>query len=474
MFPASYVGKYFFADFCSGWIYYIDPNSPATATQFAAAISAPVDLKVGPDGALYYLARGTGSVGKIVCRSLRRSRIQPAKPYRAGWRHRDLHGERNRGDAALVSVAEKRREHSGSHVGVVHHASSHHGRPQQHLSMPRDEFGGNGHEQPGDAHSLGHFTRFRRRRQGRHHGVSALQRRRGMCCNRERTTRADGDAVGQRRRHAGAGRLRRRREDRHRGVSAVQRHLVHRVLEHGRASSAFNGGTETTCRCPATTTATGRQTSRYSGRRTAPGTSGTRARGRPRASSGATAATYPFPATTTATGKPTSRCSGPRTARGISGTRVRGRLRASSGGTASDVPVPGDYDGDGKTDIAVFRPSTGTWYLVHSSTGATVGIQWGNGLRRACARGLRRRRQDRHRGVPALERHLVPPVLGQRDDRGLPMGEQQRHPHPETMTAKPHGAVNVLQRRQGVWGWHSVSPCPPRRARLLAARSADA
>jgi glucose/arabinose dehydrogenase len=64
-FPASYVGRYFFADFCSDWIYSIDPGNPATATQFAAAISSPVDLKVGPDGALYYLARGSGSVGKI-------------------------------------------------------------------------------------------------------------------------------------------------------------------------------------------------------------------------------------------------------------------------------------------------------------------------------------------------------------------------------------------------------------------------
>lgn len=64
-FPASYVGRYFFGDYCSGWIYSIDPSSPATVTQFAMAISSPVDLKVGPDGALYYLARGTGSVGKI-------------------------------------------------------------------------------------------------------------------------------------------------------------------------------------------------------------------------------------------------------------------------------------------------------------------------------------------------------------------------------------------------------------------------
>ena len=65
-FPASYIGKYFFGDYCSGWIYSIDPNNPATVTQFAMAISFPVDLKVGPDGALYYLARGAGSVGKIL------------------------------------------------------------------------------------------------------------------------------------------------------------------------------------------------------------------------------------------------------------------------------------------------------------------------------------------------------------------------------------------------------------------------
>jgi len=63
-FSASYVGKYFFADFCSGWIYYIDPANPSP-TQFAQSISSPVDLKVGPDAALYYLERGTGSVKKI-------------------------------------------------------------------------------------------------------------------------------------------------------------------------------------------------------------------------------------------------------------------------------------------------------------------------------------------------------------------------------------------------------------------------
>src|SRR4051794_38829179 len=31
-------------------------------------------------------------------------------------------------------------------------------------------------------------------------------------------------------------------------------------------------------------------------------------------------------------------------------------------GATTDIAVPGDYDGDGRTDAAIFRPSTGLWY----------------------------------------------------------------------------------------------------------------
>ena len=47
-------------------------------------------------------------------------------------------------------------------------------------------------------------------------------------------------------------------------------------------------------------------------------------------------------------------------------------------GTAGDIPAPGDYDGDGTTDRVLFRPSTGTWYLLRSTDGVTFfqfGIQ---------------------------------------------------------------------------------------------------
>jgi glucose/arabinose dehydrogenase len=62
-FPRSFIGKYFFADLCSGWIRVLNPSSD-TASDFASGISSPVDLHVGPDGALYYLTHG-GRVFRI-------------------------------------------------------------------------------------------------------------------------------------------------------------------------------------------------------------------------------------------------------------------------------------------------------------------------------------------------------------------------------------------------------------------------
>jgi glucose/arabinose dehydrogenase len=63
-FPSGYVGDYFFADLCSGWIRSFDPST-RVASDFASGIEGPVDLEVSKEGELYYLSRGAGLVGKI-------------------------------------------------------------------------------------------------------------------------------------------------------------------------------------------------------------------------------------------------------------------------------------------------------------------------------------------------------------------------------------------------------------------------
>ncbi len=64
-FPAGYVGDYFFADFCNGWIRRLD-FVHGTVTPFKGTSDEnPVSLQVNRRGSLYFLARGTGSVEKI-------------------------------------------------------------------------------------------------------------------------------------------------------------------------------------------------------------------------------------------------------------------------------------------------------------------------------------------------------------------------------------------------------------------------
>lgn len=63
VYPAAYIGDYFFADFCAHWIKRFDPVT-STVTDFGSEMAARniVDLRVGPDGRLYALSRQNGNI----------------------------------------------------------------------------------------------------------------------------------------------------------------------------------------------------------------------------------------------------------------------------------------------------------------------------------------------------------------------------------------------------------------------------
>jgi glucose/arabinose dehydrogenase len=62
-FPASYAGDYFFADYGNGWINVLH-LADSSVTNFGSGLGSVVDIKVRPDGSLYYLTTG-GTVTRI-------------------------------------------------------------------------------------------------------------------------------------------------------------------------------------------------------------------------------------------------------------------------------------------------------------------------------------------------------------------------------------------------------------------------
>ncbi len=66
-YPLEYVDKYFFQDFCGGWIYYLDPtqNNPVVKKFGDGLGFNTLGLNVSPDGNLYYLNRVNKALFRI-------------------------------------------------------------------------------------------------------------------------------------------------------------------------------------------------------------------------------------------------------------------------------------------------------------------------------------------------------------------------------------------------------------------------
>ncbi len=68
IYPAAYRGNYFFGDYTAKWIkrMVFDANdNVVNVVLFATNMNGPVDLEMGPDGLLYYVAFNSGEIGRI-------------------------------------------------------------------------------------------------------------------------------------------------------------------------------------------------------------------------------------------------------------------------------------------------------------------------------------------------------------------------------------------------------------------------
>lgn len=352
-FPASYVGKYLFADLCGGFVRLMDPDSHNVST-FATGLQTPVDLQVGPDGALYYLQIGNGGQVWRVSFNGGQGATGPAQSSLLPQRVPESDGTDFDGDGKTDLTVFRR----NGGIWLVRRSSDGASRTQQ-WGAPGDI------PVPGDYDGDGQtdFAVWRRST-----GTwLVIQSSNGSTISRQWGAPGDIPVQGD---YDGDGK----------SDFAIWRRTTgtwYVIQSSSGAMTSQQWGTPGDIPVQSDFDGDGRtdlavwresegswyviQSSnrlRYKKQWGLPGD---------------------IPFTGDFDGDRKSDFAVWRESEGVwyilqssNGTSVTRQL-----GLPGDIPVPGDYDGDGKSDIAIWRESEGAWYLIQSSNGAAITLQWG-------------------------------------------------------------------------------------------------
>ena len=101
--------------------------------------------------------------------------------------------------------------------------------------------------------------------------------------------------------------------------------------------------------------------------------------------------------------------------------------RIANLGGPNDTPVPADYDGDGKANIAVWKPATGEWCVQNYKGQQQASFQWGQVMG-----------QD---DTPVPSTSLV--SMGPSDGTGRYAGSSQLSPYKEGSNRRISPAADV-------------------------------